>query len=552
MLKNNNKMNNNFGKELKSMNNNRMQQLVNNGQIYLGALKNMNSVDMSQCEKPITVMHKIYNPISEVGLVTDVCTNVFAVDVTTEKGFKAFKDALKMAQTEEDAEHVKYESIWIEGYNMHKQFNFTTGQYYVYYSVTNIEMRMLAERLSALNINKLTVEEAQLIQSDLPAIIRAWQESSIDVSKDKEKVFQFNFKQFFTNITTVSSYIKKNRKEINFGFNEIKKASKEMRDMPDFKFQLDGLEDAAQDSVGLCNMAFIEATEEYLNTDIKDIYAFSDNSILNDYTRYAMANPELALVIKQLINVVNNAFRNDITIDEAILADMRNYVYTKAIDLTIDKHEVIKIAISTAMSQVYMNNKDNKIVVRTDMNNYNAAAIKQIFPQEYIEAFIGRPQRVELTIVDCDDIEDGQRIEFVNGLSTEEGLCEVEENFTGTAYECEGTLVYDIDAYQFEVCNAFVLDKTYKEGTTAQDIKADNENKTTKALDNGEHAINKLQQTKEIKLTGTEAHIVKADNEFIGRISVPTKELKGMHTVKSVFTLPVQNGQQQLAFVVLQ
>ena len=269
-----NTMNNNFAREMKMNSMNRVQNLVNNGQITLKQLKEMTKVDMSQCEKPITVMHKIYNPVSEVGLVTDVCTNVFAVDVTTEKGFQAFKDALKMAQTDKDADHIKYESIWTEGYNMHKNFNFTTGQYYVYYSVTNVEMKLLAERLSAININKLTVEEAQLIQSDLPAIIRAWQESSIDVSKDKEKVFQFNFKQFFTNITTVSSYIKKHRKEINFGFNEIKKAAKEMRDMPDFKFQLNGLEDAAQDSVGLCNMAFIEATEEYLNADIKDICIF--------------------------------------------------------------------------------------------------------------------------------------------------------------------------------------------------------------------------------------------------------------------------------------
>ena len=153
MFKNN--MNNNFASEMRNNSNNRVQQLVNNGQITLKQLKEMKSVDMSQCEKPITVMHKIYNPISEVGLVTDVCTNVFAVDVTTEKGFQAFKDALKMAQTEKDAVHVKYESIWIEGYNKFTQFNFTTGQYYIYYSVTNVEMKMLAERLSAINVNEL-------------------------------------------------------------------------------------------------------------------------------------------------------------------------------------------------------------------------------------------------------------------------------------------------------------------------------------------------------------------------------------------------------------
>ena len=549
MFKNN--MNNNFASEMRNNSNNRVQQLVNNGQITLKQLKEMKSVDMSQCEKPITVMHKIYNPVSEVGLVTDVCTNVFAVDVTTEKGLEAFRDALKMAQTEDNATHVKYESIWMEGYNMHKNFNFTTGQYYVYYSVTNVEMKMLANRLSALKADEITMEEAQMIQADLPAIIRAWQESSIDVSKDKEKVFNFNFKQFFANISTVSSYIKKNRNEINFGFAEIKQARRNGKDLPDFKFQLKGLDNAVQDSVGICNMAFVEATEEYLNGDLKDIYAYSDNSILDKFTNYAIANPELALVIKQLISIVNNAFRNNITIDEAILADMRNYVYTKAIDLQIDKHDVINIAIATAMSKVYMN-KQNKIVVETVTDNYNAAAIKQIFPNEYIEAFIGRPQRMELTIVDCDDIEDGQRIVFEHGLSTEEGLCEVEEDFTGEAYECDGKLVYDVDAYQFETVEALVVDKTYKQGTTTQDIKADADNKTTKTLDTGVYAISKLQQAKEIKLTGKEAHIVKANNEFIGRISVPNKELKGMQTMKYVFTLPALNGTQQLAFVVLQ
>ena len=559
MLKNNmNKMNNNFGKELKSMNNNRSQQLANNGQISLSTLLNMKQVDMSQCLKPITVMHKIYSPISIIGLITDVCSNVATVDVTTKEGFEAFKKALKLAQTDKNAPHETYKTIWIDGYNKFTDFSFINGNYYVYYDVTSIEMQIFARRLSEINIHKLTVEEALQIQADMEDIVRAWQESGIDVSKDKDKVFilngkQFSFDQFFSNINTIASCFKKNRANIDFGFQALKAAKKASKDVPNFKFQLKELEEAIPDSIGACNMAFAESTEEYLNEYVKDIYAYSDNSILNDYTNYAIANPELALVIKQLISIVNNAFRNEITIDEAILAQMRNYVYTKAIDLTIDKHEVIKIAISTAMSQVYMNNKNNKIVVKTDKDNYNAAAIKQLFPQEYIEAFIGRAQRVELTIVDCDDIEDGQKIEFVNGYSVEEGLCELEENFTGIAYEYEGTLVYDIDAYAFEVCNAFVLDKTYKQGTTAQDIKADADNKTTKSLDIvGEYAVNKLQQTKEIKLTGTQAHIVKADNEFLGKILVPAVELKGTHNVKSVFTLPSLNGQQQLAFVVLQ
>ena len=134
----NNTMNNNFAREIKMNSVNRAQQLVNDGQITLKQLKEMTNIDMSQCQKPITVMHKIYNPISEVGLVTDVCTNVFAVDVTTEKGLKAFRKSLKMAQIEDNATHVKYESIWMEGYNMHKNFNFTTGQYYVYYILPSI------------------------------------------------------------------------------------------------------------------------------------------------------------------------------------------------------------------------------------------------------------------------------------------------------------------------------------------------------------------------------------------------------------------------------
>ena len=83
--------------DLKAMANNKLQEAVNNGTIDLDQLKNMKAVDMSQCLKPITVMHKIYNPVSVIGLITDVCTNVQTVDVTTEKGFQAFKDALKMA-----------------------------------------------------------------------------------------------------------------------------------------------------------------------------------------------------------------------------------------------------------------------------------------------------------------------------------------------------------------------------------------------------------------------------------------------------------------------
>lgn len=547
---NNNTMNNNFAGSLRNNSINKAQELVNNGTISLSALLNMKEVDMSQCQNPISVMHKIYNPISEVGLVTNVCTNVYAVDVTNENGFNEFKSALKQAQDKKEAEHVPYESIWVEGYNMFTNFNFKDGKHFVYYVVTNVEMRMLAKRLSALNINKLTVEEAQLIQSDLPAIIRAWQESSIDVSKDKDKVFEFNFKQFFANITTMSSFMKKNRKEMDFGFKTITKAKKDCKDIPNFKFNVEGMENVAMDTVGLCNMAFAEATEDYLNNDgVKDIYALSNNDVLKPFTNYAVQYPEMALVLRNLFNIVNNAFRHNLTIDEAILNDMRNYVYTKAIELTVDKYDVIKIAIATAMSKVYTL-RTNEIVVETDMSKYNAAAVKQIFPNEYIETFAG-VQHIQLTIADCEDIEDGQVIEFVNGMSIEEDLCELEEDFTGIAYELDGKLVYDVDAYEFEICNAFVLDKTYKEGTTAQDIKLDAEKKTSKAIDTvGKYAIEKITNAKTIKVTGASAHIVKADDEFVGRI-LPSKELKGEHTLKGVFSLPSENGQQQLAFVVL-
>jgi hypothetical protein len=99
---------------------------VYDGSIGLAQLLNITDkcIDMNKCEKPIQVMQKIYSAGSEVGPTTVKGQNAYMIDVTTDEGFEAFKDALVMLK--EQDKHMPYETVWKDNYNVFT-FDFTSA-----------------------------------------------------------------------------------------------------------------------------------------------------------------------------------------------------------------------------------------------------------------------------------------------------------------------------------------------------------------------------------------------------------------------------------------
>ena len=183
------------------------------GSINLDGLHAMKNIDMNKCETPIQVMQKIYNAESLVGAVTTVVGNICNVDVTIPEGFAEFKESL--LQLKDKSVHVPYgDSIWVDGVNVLRGYHFVTGHFYCYYVVTNAEMKAIETKVKDMSKKQMTVADAQALQSDLGPILRAWQESSIDCTKDKDKKFNYDFRNFFKKIDVISTFCKKHADKI--------------------------------------------------------------------------------------------------------------------------------------------------------------------------------------------------------------------------------------------------------------------------------------------------------------------------------------------------
>lgn len=538
---------------------------VYNGTIGLQELLNINEeiIDMTKCENPITVMQKIYSAGSKVGEVTIDGQNMYMIDVTTEEGFEAFKGGLK--ELKDRKNHTPYESVWIEGYNMFRQFNFATGKFYVYYVVTNEEMQMLQNKIVAMDKNKMTVEDAKALQADLPPFVRAWQESSIDVSKDKDKVFDITMDKVLGKTKTLSQLTKKFREEIDFGFNAIKTAKQQGKVLPKFQYR-NALVEAANpviDLMGHVNIALQETTVEVLNGDLKDLYAQANNKAYEEFIDDARINKELAYFIKGIYNLCYAAKTENKRITKEEFALYRDVIYTTAEAYEVAAEDVIRIAIAVAMTTVYKDKDGNIITKDADVNRFKQYPVTSLFPNEFVEVRTGvaahevlRPEDILFDVQR--DIEDEEEIVFVNGLS-EDGMIElVDPEFNGTLVEFEGNFIHFIDTYAYNEVHALLAnERTFKEGATTAELAKLKTGDNT-ACDNGEFFRQLLndQMIKEAVVTGANANLLKAPykntNAFVCQFIANCDVAKGQTLeINDVKTYVPSNGTQQTFLIVL-
>jgi hypothetical protein len=583
---NNNKMNSNMDKlnKLKAMaakkntkvvciekltdeRTNEVLEKVYDGSIELKQLLNIteNIIDMNKCKNPIQVMQKIYSAGSEVGPTTTRGQNAYMIDVTTDEGFEAFKSALVMLKDQDT--HVPYKTVWKEGYNMFT-FEFENGKHYVYYVVTNEDIAMLRDRIQAMSKSKMTKEDARALQADLPPFIRAFQESSIDVSKDKDKVFTLDgktvtIKTFLNSIAVYSNLTKTNKDSISFGFDAVKQAKHAGKIIPEFRYTNEA-RDAAKpvmDLMGHVTKALEETATAVLNKSVKDLYAVADNKLYEPFLNDVQISRELAYFIKRIYSVCYAARTEDMKITKEEYETMRNVIYSKAVNLGVNSEDVIRIAIAAAMTtvtkQVAEDNQEVIITKDANVDRFKQYPVINIFPDEFVtvvgDTVVYDTYKPEECIVRLDrDIEDNEEITFANGVS-EDGMIELNIEFTGTLIEYEGNFVHFKDVYAFDYVDAFITNNTFKEETTTESLMAFSKNRKDKSTtDKGAYLNSIINNFNTITVKGKNSNILVANGKYIATMDQTGNITKGteVNVVKPITYVPSNEQQQVFIFVV--
>ena len=532
------------------------------GSINLDGLHAMKNIDMNKCETPIQVMQKIYNAESLVGAVTTVVGNICNVDVTIPAGFAEFKESL--LQLKDKSVHVPYgDSIWVDGVNVLRGYHFVTGHFYCYYVVTNAEMKAIETKVKNMSKKQMTVADAQALQSDLGPILRAWQESSIDCTKDKDKKFNYDFRNFFKKIDVISTFCKKHADEIELNTKEVFKDNSK-----DFRITLpsDNNEEVHKDLVGKVTETIRTSAEELYNTNVKHIYSLATMDAYKPFMGYAKQHPEFSLFVKEIFYICYNSNAEvGAKITEEQYATMRNVIYSKAIDCNVEIQDVVKIAIDVAMTPV-KETKDGIVVGSSNVDNFRDFPVKDIFPREYQVTLTNKPY-METIATDEDitalyrNITDGETIEFINGNSIETMIIEDEEtkeeievhaislinNFTGTAIEYNGVLVAEANVYEFNGVDAALVFKTFAEDATPRNLTYDKEAEYFVSL-RKEDAFNGF------KVTGKNGNILRNDDHLIGVFRGTRRFAKDERIItdmNNVITFKPRNGNQRYFLVIV-
>ena len=520
-----------------------------NAELDLNQLMQLTDIneEMKQSNAPIQVLQKIYNPESLVGAVTNVVGNFCNVNVRTEKGFNLFKE--KLAKLNNEGVHVPYgDSIWVEGVNVFSGFHFSTGKFYCYHIVTNDEMEAIADKIAHMRKDSMTVEDALALQHDLTPLLRAWQESSIDCTKDKSKKFNYNFKDFFKAINVVSTFCKKHSDKIVMNTKEAFKDSSK-----DFRITLpsDNNDEVAEDLVGRITEEIRTAAETFFNGSMKELHNLADMKAYDKFRGYAKQNAELAFFIRDIYNLCYNSLNDK----EAVLvkedyAAMRNAIYTKANTLEIAPEDVINIAIDTAMVSISETN-EGWVVGDSFVENFKAYPVKNIFANEYVYALTNKNNTVVIATEDniaeiYRDIEDGEVFNFVNGVAydnNDEEVLVIDNDYTGEAYEEDGVIVASI--YEYQEVKAMVVYKTCDETSVGSKLVYDKAGKYFNELV-------KANNYEGIRVIGQNCNGIRNNERMIGifRGTVAFNKGETFDDMK-VLSFEPSNGNQRVFFVIV-
>ena len=450
-----------------------------------------------------------YSCDCKVGEITNAATAVctarpeefFNEDGTLNKDLfcKAFKTADRRNGTVS-----AYKTIFAKDENVFTYVLHYDNRYKVIaHYVSNKEIDEFAKRISKLDLNKITPDDIKRIQADLWFLFRAWQESSIDVVKDKDKAFKKAFGHIigFIPVRTSMKF-----KDILTNEFQIKAAKYNEEEIPQFSIDF-GDYDNETDKYG---NKYVETTlsdfqDSIRNTlqdeidKIVDKYIDTNMSVYKKYTKYAHKYPELALTIANILKVVRdygniskedrNAGKKLTTRDYAI---MRAVIFNDADSLEIDYDEVVKIGIGVAGLDIYVDHSGSIVIKKFEEKKCadRIDVVEKIFGNmmllEDAEIFGVSEDKIEDHMIKMEiephhifkDVEPGI-YDMIDGdvYDDDELIFDTLEDYTGSVEVLDnGEVIYYYDPVD-EVSNIPKIDFILTNQTLTSDGKIETENR---------------------------------------------------------------------------
>lgn len=410
-----------FGKLNKS---NKMNNVVNNGMVITkgqetfraeellnGTITKESFLKMGKLElpaaikaNPLMVLALSYDQDSKVGIWTNKAMNICTAlpsEFLNEDGKgankqfnRAFINAGKGNGSNKHYERIFNEELNISIFNLIADPSFEVEAYYV----SNKEINMFDKALRNLDLAELNLIDVMNIQADLWFLFRAWQESSIDMVKDKAKQFAKGMDEIlgalqvrtgvsFTDILT-NEYTLKSAKYDK----EIKS-----EDRPVINIDFAEYDDEDENGI-FCETTLSEMQHEIRCTAEEELQAIANGFMNSDITKYEVFNraaqdyPELAMLVMDLFRVIkdyNNTNRKEKQAGKKLTSKdyalLRAILYNDAKELDIDITEVAQVVLGVAGSAgvySYVNKDGEEVIVVKEFDDKTMS--KQLYAAEYL------------------------------------------------------------------------------------------------------------------------------------------------------------------------
>ena len=419
---------------------------------------------------PLVVLALSYDQDSMVGKWTNMAMNICTAlpsELVNESGkganehFKAaFPNAGKSASIAGKVGAKGYKSIFSEEINV-SIFNLLVDDSFEVeaYYVSNKEINAFDKALRNLDLEEITVADVMAIQADLWFLFRAWQESSIDMTKDKQKQFALGMDEIL-GVLNVRTGVK----FADIRTNEYKiKSAKYDKMIKAHELPVINIDFAEyDDEEGFCETSLSEMQHAIRLVAEEELQVIADGFMNADITKYEVFNqaaqnqPELAMLVMDLFRVIkdyNNVNREEKQAGKKLTSKdyalLRAILYNDAKELDIAIEEVAQVVLGVAGADntkgsgvySYVNKDGEEVIV---VKEFNAATMsKQLFAAELLLSNIVILEKGILfnSPMICDDQYIMTEIDpFHIFADVENGMYKMVD---GNAYDADNTLLFD-------------------------------------------------------------------------------------------------------------
>lgn len=332
----------------------------------------------------------------------------------------------------------KYESVFVEGVNKFSKIDFEMGIRYSIYLVNKATIQRYLDEVSMMCLDSVnSVDDIQQVVLDLDPIARALQESSIDVTKDKDKDFGIYATDIIgSEVQALNVLIKKGGLLNNL--NDCIKEPTKVKYEATTNIILNDDQEAVDTNASAAQLAILDGTNEYMNSLLNN-YAKTTN---DDYKKYIVAAKNyrsFVWFIRKITDAMNTKIEN------GTVRQIRDAIYVEAKEQGVPTEDVIKCAIAAGYTNFYKN-ADGEIKATSNLNKFRftniARLFDDIFVQEYAE---NKALEIELDIEDVFvDVEEGTVVTVKDGLGYVDGsmvLSLIDVDAEGDAVVREGRLM---------------------------------------------------------------------------------------------------------------